>query len=191
MGYNPAAAVAGRSPVRFRLIPREEKFYADFIALADELVVGATLLEEMLAPDTARLGEGQRHQGHRATLRLPHARDHPAPEPHVRHAARPRGHPRARPLARRRDGRHRRVGRRHPPLPDRPTSGSARASSPASSSRADRAGPRRRWRRSRRASGVACRDASRSTGSRTRPTALHDEALRRLFDGGARPDHSS
>jgi uncharacterized protein len=36
---------------RFRLIPREEKFYADFIALADQLVVGAGLLEELLASD--------------------------------------------------------------------------------------------------------------------------------------------
>jgi len=36
---------------RFRLIPREEKFYADFIALADQLVIGAQLLEELLAPE--------------------------------------------------------------------------------------------------------------------------------------------
>jgi predicted phosphate transport protein (TIGR00153 family) len=35
----------------FRLIPREEKFYADFQALADELQRGAALLEEMLAPE--------------------------------------------------------------------------------------------------------------------------------------------
>ncbi len=35
----------------FRLIPREEKFYSDFQALADELQRGARLLEEMLAPD--------------------------------------------------------------------------------------------------------------------------------------------
>jgi predicted phosphate transport protein (TIGR00153 family) len=35
----------------FRLIPREEKFYSDFEALADELKRGARLLEEMLAPD--------------------------------------------------------------------------------------------------------------------------------------------
>src|SRR5436190_33916 len=35
----------------FRLIPREEKFYTDFQALADELKRGARLLEEMLAPD--------------------------------------------------------------------------------------------------------------------------------------------
>ena len=34
-----------------RLIPREEKFFNDFQALADELQRGAKLLEEMLAPD--------------------------------------------------------------------------------------------------------------------------------------------
>ena len=35
----------------FRLIPREEKFYNDFQALADELKRGARLLEEMVVPD--------------------------------------------------------------------------------------------------------------------------------------------
>src|SRR5580765_7823518 len=35
----------------FRLIPREEKFYTDFRALADELKRGARLLEAMLEPD--------------------------------------------------------------------------------------------------------------------------------------------
>ena len=35
----------------FRLIPREEKFYTDFQALAAELQVGARLLEAMLAAD--------------------------------------------------------------------------------------------------------------------------------------------
>ena len=35
----------------FRLIPREEKFFTDFQALATELQRGARLLEEMLAPD--------------------------------------------------------------------------------------------------------------------------------------------
>src|SRR5258708_6943269 len=34
----------------FRLLPREEKFYTDFQALADELKRGAGLLEDMLAP---------------------------------------------------------------------------------------------------------------------------------------------
>jgi predicted phosphate transport protein (TIGR00153 family) len=37
--------------VRFRLIPREEKFFVDFIALADRIVSGATLLERMLSSD--------------------------------------------------------------------------------------------------------------------------------------------
>jgi predicted phosphate transport protein (TIGR00153 family) len=35
----------------FRLLPREEKFYSDFQALADELKRGARLLEEMVAPE--------------------------------------------------------------------------------------------------------------------------------------------
>ena len=34
-----------------RLIPREEKFYTDFAAMADELRVGARLLEEMVSVD--------------------------------------------------------------------------------------------------------------------------------------------
>lgn len=37
--------------MRLRLIPREEKFYKDFQALADELRRGAALLEAMLAPE--------------------------------------------------------------------------------------------------------------------------------------------
>jgi predicted phosphate transport protein (TIGR00153 family) len=36
---------------RFRLIPREEKFYDDFKLMADQLRVGARLLEQMLATD--------------------------------------------------------------------------------------------------------------------------------------------
>ena len=36
---------------RFRLIPRNEDFYAQFSALADQLRVGAELLEQMLAHD--------------------------------------------------------------------------------------------------------------------------------------------
>jgi uncharacterized protein len=35
----------------FRLIPREEKFYADFLSMADELQKGARLLEEMLGAE--------------------------------------------------------------------------------------------------------------------------------------------
>jgi len=37
--------------VAFRLIPREEKFYSDFLTMADELTKGARLLEDMLAGD--------------------------------------------------------------------------------------------------------------------------------------------
>jgi predicted phosphate transport protein (TIGR00153 family) len=37
--------------VAFRLIPREERFYDDFVALADQIRLGAGILEEMLKPD--------------------------------------------------------------------------------------------------------------------------------------------
>jgi uncharacterized protein len=37
--------------VAFRLIPKEERFYDDFVALAEEIRHGAAILEEMLAPD--------------------------------------------------------------------------------------------------------------------------------------------
>jgi uncharacterized protein len=37
--------------VAFRLIPREERFYDDFVALAEQIRLGAGLLEEMLVPD--------------------------------------------------------------------------------------------------------------------------------------------
>src|SRR4029453_4908610 len=40
-----------RNVFRLRLIPREEKFFNDFIGLADRIVSGATLLERMLASD--------------------------------------------------------------------------------------------------------------------------------------------
>jgi len=37
--------------VAFRLIPREERFYDDFVALADQIRLGAGILEEMLKPE--------------------------------------------------------------------------------------------------------------------------------------------
>lgn len=37
--------------MRFRLIPRAERFYDDFVTLAAEICRGARLLEQMLAPD--------------------------------------------------------------------------------------------------------------------------------------------
>jgi uncharacterized protein len=42
---------------RFRLIPREEKFYADFMAMADQLRVGARLLDEMLSVEPPEAGK--------------------------------------------------------------------------------------------------------------------------------------
>jgi predicted phosphate transport protein (TIGR00153 family) len=45
--------------VAFRLLPREEKFYQDFQALADELHRGALLLEEMLAPERPAWGKAE------------------------------------------------------------------------------------------------------------------------------------
>ena len=35
----------------FRLIPREARFFDDFVAMAEQIRLGATMLEEMLAPD--------------------------------------------------------------------------------------------------------------------------------------------
>jgi hypothetical protein len=37
--------------VAFRLIPREERFFDDFVAMAEQIRKGAGLLEEMLAPE--------------------------------------------------------------------------------------------------------------------------------------------
>jgi predicted phosphate transport protein (TIGR00153 family) len=37
--------------MRFRLIPREEKFFADFVVLAERIVSGAALLDRMLSSD--------------------------------------------------------------------------------------------------------------------------------------------
>lgn len=36
---------------RFRLIPREEKFFVDFLRFTEQLQLGASRLEEMLAPE--------------------------------------------------------------------------------------------------------------------------------------------
>ena len=76
-------------------------------------------------------------------------------QPHVRHAARPRGHPRARALARRRDGRDRRVGDARPALPasTRVRVGARELARIIIASAASRS--RRRSRRSSRRKGVA------------------------------------
>ena len=45
---------------RWRLIPREERFFEDFVAIADELCRGAKLLEEMLRPEQPVLEQAAR-----------------------------------------------------------------------------------------------------------------------------------
>jgi predicted phosphate transport protein (TIGR00153 family) len=37
--------------VAFRLIPKEERFFDDFVAMAEQIRLGAGLLQEMVAPD--------------------------------------------------------------------------------------------------------------------------------------------
>src|SRR4029078_12248839 len=37
--------------VTFKFLPKEERFYDDFVALAEEIRHGASILEEMLAPE--------------------------------------------------------------------------------------------------------------------------------------------
>jgi uncharacterized protein len=46
-----ATEAKGDACVAFRLIPREERFYDDFIAMAEQIRGGAELLDAMLAPD--------------------------------------------------------------------------------------------------------------------------------------------
>ena len=96
---------------RFRLIPRNEDFYADFIALADRAArrrraargdAGAAIRPIWDKADEIKEVEHScDHLTHQIIQRL---------NTHVRHADRPRGHPRAGQVARRRDGRDRRVG---------------------------------------------------------------------------------
>ena len=148
----------------FRLIPKEERFYADFMAIADELKRGAAARGD--ARDrSAGLGQGRGDQGSRAQVRFPHPRGLPSPAPDVRHAARPRGHPRARPVARRRDGRDRRDGA------SSVSTGSSSATAPANSRGSSPTPPTRSAQAmaGSKSKGVS-EHWSRSTGSRTRRT---------------------
>ena len=59
--------------MRWRLIPREEGFFDDFVALARETLSAAQLLEAMLAPErpalerAAEINEIEREDGHVAS----------------------------------------------------------------------------------------------------------------------------
>ena len=170
------------SMMAFRLIPREEKFYPDFQAHGRRAPEGRAAARGDARRRAARLGQGRRDQGSRAQVRLPDARDHPAPQPHVRHADRSRRHPRARPLARRRDGRDRRVGGRDPALPAR-TRPLRRARARAHHLGVHRSRSARRSPRSRQAQGPRCAHARRDQPARERsrphPPAGGRPAVRR------------
>ena len=65
--------------LRFRLIPENEDFYVQFIALAEQLRIGAGCSSRCLRTIRS-LGQGRRDQGGRAQVRPPDAPDHPAAE---------------------------------------------------------------------------------------------------------------
>ena len=103
----------------FRLIPREERFFDDFVALAEQIRHGATLLEEMLAPeppiwDKADEIKEVEHKcdflTHEIIQRLNRTFVTPLDREDIHALAT---------LARRRDGRDRRVGGGRPALSDR------------------------------------------------------------------------
>src|SRR6266516_522475 len=94
--------------MNFRLIPREEKFYTDFQALADELKRGARLLEEMLAPERPAWDKADEiKEAEHKCDQLTHEIIQRLNRTFVT------------PLARRRNGRHRRGRRTRPPVPPR------------------------------------------------------------------------
>ena len=103
----------------FRLIPREERFFDDFVALAEQIQHGAALLEEMLAPDRPIWDKADEIKEvehkcdfitHEIIQRLHRTFVTPLDREDIHTLAR---------IARRRDGRDRRVGGDRPALSDR------------------------------------------------------------------------
>jgi len=74
--------------VAFRLIPREEKFYDDFVAIADQLTKGAALLEGLLSTDPPQVDKADEIK-EIEHVRFPQPRHLPAAAPDFRDAARP------------------------------------------------------------------------------------------------------
>ena len=162
-----------------RFLARRGQFFDDFVAMAEQIRSGAAMLEEMLAPEQADLGQGRRDQGGRAQVRLPDPRDHPAPAPHLRHAARPRRHPRR--------WRDRSTTSWTPSTRRRRSSASTRSSASGRTRASWRASSRPRPRDGEGDEGARARTAwpsarSRSTGSRTRPDRVHQAARPPLFE---------
>ena len=118
----------------FRLIPKEERFYDDFTAMAEQIQHGAELLDEMLAPDRPIWDKADEIKEvehkcdfltHEIIQRLNRTFVTPLDREDIHDAG---------PFARRRDGRDRRVGDDRPPLSHRKR--------PPRRARADAAGPR-------------------------------------------------
>ncbi len=164
----------------FRLIPKEEKFYADFTALADRIVSGATLLEKMLATDPPawemaveikQVEEACDSLTHEIIQRLNSTFVTPIDREDIFALAKSLDDVMDAIDAAAAVVRRYRI---------RGAAATARASWPRSSG-ARPCRSRSPSRRSRRRTG--CTTApSRSTASRTPPTTVHDEALRRLFE---------
>ena len=178
------AGLRKRSPswsFRFRLIPRNEDFYGHVHrAGGPSLRVGGGLLEEMLARDPVIWDKADEikevehkcdHLTHQIIQRL---------NTHFRDPHRPRRHPRAGQVARRCDGRDRRVSEGHPALQDRDRS-IRRAGAGACGLAQRRSGAPGASRRSRngRASPQRAVEINRLENEADR---IHEEALRRLFD---------
>ena len=170
----------------FRLIPREERFYDDFVRMAEQIRVGAALLEEMLVPDRPIWDKADEIKEvehkcdfltHEIIQRL---------QPDVRDAARSRGHPRAGPLARRRDGRDRRVAA-IVRLYRLDSVGPARAQLRTSSRLAEQVVSR--WRRSN--SARASPRRRRDQPARERGRSRHQEAISRCSRTSATRSRSS
>ena len=116
--------------MRWRLIPREESFFADFVKMANEIQLAATLFQEMVEPDeplwdrAARINDVEHRCDaltHDVLLRLHRTFVTPIDREDIHALA---------DGARRRDGRHRRLRRRSSGSTGSIASARARASWP-------------------------------------------------------------
>ena len=163
--------------------PKDREFFDLFEEAGGNILRAAELLDEMLRELPRAQRARPRDPDLRAGGRPDHARHHPAPQPDVRHADRPRGHLRAR-LGARRHRRLHRGGRRLPrPLQDRGADGAGAASSPTCCTSAAARSPRRC--RGCAASRTSPTTPSRSTGSRTTATGSSARRSRRCSTTGS------
>ena len=102
--------------MKLKVHPQEERFFELFEEAAKNVAKGAELLVELVEASRPRRGAAPRDRGGRARGRHHHPRDRRPAEPHLRHALRPRGHPRPGRAAGRHPGQHRGHRRPHVPL---------------------------------------------------------------------------